>query len=581
MSLNEGDLVAGKFRIEEKLGEGGMGVVWAARDEALGRKVALKVLPATLATQQDMAQRFLREAMAAAQLDNDHAVRIFDQGRLPEGTPYIVMERLEGEDLDEVLAARGRLPIPVAVDYTLQACVALSAAHNKGIVHRDLKPANLFLHRTDAGRTVIKVLDFGIAKLLDAPKAGAALTRTNQQLGTPLYMSPEQHLGDTVDARTDIWSLGVILFELLSGKRPFDGETFGRVLQAVCNEDPPALEKLGDVPEGLAAVVRRCLSKDRDGRYPTVASLVLDLGVFAAPESRRLIESIHPPPSSLDDFTGPTSPATRLSEGAAGAVSGSAATGTADTKLAITKEPATAPRGRGSWLAIALLGGLAGVGAFAWSLLPAKQTPSKEAVAQDAPAPPRDAPHASEAREPETTPVVDSEAAESGAKREVAAEHDAKTPAPESDPAKPGKSRSLAKTKGNAGKVGAAPKAGADRASTQEPAGDATFNVSVRVQHPGRSCAAQPGGTQLTLVVGDFSQRQTLNGCRATFVGIPTKYKGKTASFAGSGSLCSLSGGGALGSSMVVSAKRRAAPCSADGVAACECKNPCLGHECL
>jgi serine/threonine-protein kinase len=553
-----------------------MGVVWAARDENLGRNVALKVLPAALATQDDMAQRFLREAMAAAQLDNDHAARIFDQGKLPDGTPYIVMERLDGEDLDALLDREERVPVDRAIDYTLQACVALSAAHKKGIVHRDLKPANLFLHRTETGRTVVKVLDFGIAKLLDAPKGGA-LTRTNQQLGTPLYMSPEQHRGDSVDARTDIWSMGVILFELLSGKRPFDGETFGRVLQAVCNEEPPALEKLGSFPDGLVQVVRRCLSKDRDARYPTVASMVLDLGQFAAPESRRLIESIQPPPvGRLDSAPGARRALSERSQG--DAALGSARTVTANTKLAVTKEPAHQPKARNSWLALGILGMFGGAGAFAWSNLPETKTITREQPVEKQQQP-RDKPVARNPEDVRAAPLVDPGTHEAKAV-------DASTPEATAPQARKEASREKNGTAITRSKAGADAKSAEHVGSAgtvdreKDPAGG-SFNVRVRVQHPGHSCASQPGDARLTLVVGDFSQQQTVSGCTATFVGVPAKYKGKTASLAGSGGLCSLSGGGALGVNMVVGAKRRGAPCTADGMAACECKNPCLGHECL
>jgi hypothetical protein len=288
------------------------------------------------------------------------------------------------------------------------------------------------------------------------------------------------------------------------------------------------------------------------------------------------MESIHPPPAS--QLPTSDSPEGRVAVRAAGAVSGSTATATADTKLAITKEPTTRTRGSNR-AALGLLAALAGAGAFAWTLLPSTGSPTKET--QGSASATADRAPVVAAKAAQAAPVVDSEVTPSkgedgsdqmkAAGSEVAAE-----------PPADSRQNSTSATPG--AKKATKPTGAAENGATTrelEGAGNGTFSVNVRVQHGGRSCAAQPGGTQLTLVVGDFSQSRTVTGCRATFEGVPSKYEGKTASFAGSGSLCRLSGGGALGANMMVGAKRRGAPCSADGVAACECKNPCLGHECL
>jgi len=206
--IKPGDVLGGKFRIERVLGEGGMGIVCAATHLQLGQLVALKfMLPQAMAHAENIA-RFEREARNAVRLKSDHVAKVTDVGRLDDGAPYMVMEYLEGNDLDAVLAERGPLPIPVAVDFVLQACEAVAEAHSLGIVHRDLKPKNLFLATKHGGRSIVKVLDFGIAKQLGVTE-DMSLTRTTQVIGSPNYMSPEQlRASKDVDHRTDIWALG-------------------------------------------------------------------------------------------------------------------------------------------------------------------------------------------------------------------------------------------------------------------------------------------------------------------------------------------------------------------------------------
>jgi serine/threonine-protein kinase len=215
--LAPGDIVAEKYRIDGTLGSGGNGAVFRAMHLVLDRSVAIKVLHPQIATETGSA-RFLREARTLGRLKSDHVAEIFDVGELPDGALYLVMELLEGIDLADLVAKRGAIPVPEAVRHVLDVCTALAEAHAAGIVHRDLKPSNLFLVPTPNGGTRIKVIDFGIAKVLPEH----TLTEAGAIMGTPAYMAPEQlGLGGAIDARTDIWALGVILFELVTGERPF------------------------------------------------------------------------------------------------------------------------------------------------------------------------------------------------------------------------------------------------------------------------------------------------------------------------------------------------------------------------
>ena len=226
--VREGDVLAGKYRVERVLGVGGMGVVVVAHHLQLDEKVALKFLLAEALGDSEAVIRFVREARAAVKIKSEHVARLIDVGQLENGSPYMVMEYLKGGDLAAWLQERGTMPLEQAVEFVLQACEAIAEAHALGIVHRDLKPANLFCIRRADSRLSIKVLDFGISKIVR--KTGdlhpdVSMTRTNAVLGSPAYMSPEQmQASKHVDARTDIWSLGVILFELLSGRIPFEGE---------------------------------------------------------------------------------------------------------------------------------------------------------------------------------------------------------------------------------------------------------------------------------------------------------------------------------------------------------------------
>jgi serine/threonine-protein kinase len=278
-ALGVGDVVAAKYRITSVIGEGGMGTVFAAHHELLDVTVAIKVLSGDLIRNRSVTDRFLREARAVARLKSDHVVRVMDVGTLEAGQPYIVMELLEGEDLEHRIQREKKLPIAESVDIILQALEAMSHAHAVGIVHRDLKPANLFLATTPDGREVVKVLDFGIAKLSplvkhDGGRSGA-LTGEHTMLGSPSYMSPEQVRDSSIiDHRADLWALGVILYEIVTGQEPFGGNSVGEIFGGILHSSPtPLRDLLPEAPAELQAAVERCLSRDPEDRFPSVAAM--------------------------------------------------------------------------------------------------------------------------------------------------------------------------------------------------------------------------------------------------------------------------------------------------------------------
>jgi serine/threonine-protein kinase len=289
----EGQVLAGKYRVERVLGVGGMGAVVAAQHLQLETRVAIKFLLPQMLAHEDAVARFAREARNAVRITNEHVARVLDVGTLDNGAPYMVMEYLQGADLSVLLQQRGGLPIEEVLDFILQAMEAIAEAHALGIVHRDLKPANLFCTRRPDGKPHVKVLDFGISKTL-GPGAAGSLTATTALMGSPFYMSPEQmQASGAVDARTDIWSLGVIIFELLTGQTPFYGESIPEVCVKVAVKEPPPLRALRpDVPEGLALAIATCLQKDREQRYRNVAALALALQPFAPPRAKASVERI-------------------------------------------------------------------------------------------------------------------------------------------------------------------------------------------------------------------------------------------------------------------------------------------------
>jgi serine/threonine-protein kinase len=283
-----GTLIAGKYRVERVLGEGGMGVVLEATHLVLGQRVAVKLLRAEIARDTDTNVRFLREARIAAQLPPEHIARVTDIGETEEGEPYLVMELLTGRDLAAELHVRGPLPVSEAIDIILQACEGLAEAHAVGLVHRDLKPANIFLasRRGRGEAPVVKILDFGLSKSFDVQGA-AALTQTETNFGTPAYMSPEQiRSAKYVEPRSDQHALAMILYELLTGQLPYDAESLTGLAVVIATAPPPSARKVRpEVPAGLDAAIRRGLGKQLSDRFPTLIEFAEALAPFGGPQA--------------------------------------------------------------------------------------------------------------------------------------------------------------------------------------------------------------------------------------------------------------------------------------------------------
>ena len=287
-------MLADKYEILEPLGSGGMGQVFRARHRQLKRLVAIKLLSHDLADSEAVA-RFLREARAVARIGGPHVAHVMDADVLSNGQPFIVMEYLQGRDLGAWIAGSGRLPVAQAVDFVLQALEAIAEAHAQQIVHRDIKPANLFATRTAAGDTLIKVLDFGLAKTNPAfDTLAPGITERGAVLGTPSYMSPEQFLdAQAADVRSDIWALGATLFELLTGTPPFSGGSLPAVYRAVMQRPVPTLSSLfPELPDALDQVVATCLTRERELRYGDVAELAAALQPWAGPGGEARAEHI-------------------------------------------------------------------------------------------------------------------------------------------------------------------------------------------------------------------------------------------------------------------------------------------------
>jgi len=277
-----GEIVAGKYQVDRVIGFGGMGIVCLATHLELGIPIAIKFVRPELGSDERAVTRFLTEARAAAQLRSQHACRVIDCGRLPGGSPYIVMEYLSGRDLRSLVDTRGPMSVEGAVAVALQACEALAEAHSKHIVHRDVKPENLFVAEGPGGAESLKVLDFGISKQLSPLGVQRSLTDSMESVGSPSHMSPEQMIDPSgVDFRTDIWSLGVVLYEILTGQMPFVGESGPQLCANVMTTEPiPPQAHRADIPEGLARVILHCLEKDRERRFRDVGELSLALKEF-------------------------------------------------------------------------------------------------------------------------------------------------------------------------------------------------------------------------------------------------------------------------------------------------------------
>ena len=295
---SKGDLLAGKYRVEGILGMGGMGLVIAARHEHLDERVALKTLLPTVAKNEEVRKRFQREARAAFKLQNDNVCRVLDAGELEDGSPFLVMEYLNGDNLATVLTERGALPLVEAVDYVRQACAGVAAAHDIGIVHRDLKPSNLVLVSRADGKPLVKVIDFGISKL----DTSSSVTRTFAYIGSPLYSAPEQlKSARAATAISDVWSMGVVLYQLALGCVPFDyaDDTFAAIISAIDAGPVPPTVRDPAFPKALEAVIMKALASDPAERWPSMRAFADALAPFGTAAS---LPAVAAPPA------GPASP---------------------------------------------------------------------------------------------------------------------------------------------------------------------------------------------------------------------------------------------------------------------------------
>ena len=293
-AIQAGSVIAGKYRVIRHIGKGGMGMVVEARHLSFDGRVAIKLLLPEFMSYTEASGRFLREARAAAKLGSQNVAQVIDTGTLAGGEPFLVMEYLAGEDLAIHARAHGPIAIGEAVDWVAQACDALAEAHDKGIIHRDIKPANLFLTRRPDGGPLIKVLDFGISKVLGDGEHDVALTHTTTILGSALYMSPEQmQSAKRVDRRTDVYALGVCLFELIGGTQPYFAESFPELCAKVFTSPPASLRALRpEVPEGLEKAIERALARDPDKRWQGIVELMVGISPWARMDTRARMKAV-------------------------------------------------------------------------------------------------------------------------------------------------------------------------------------------------------------------------------------------------------------------------------------------------
>lgn len=437
MSYERGTVIAGKYRVERVIGQGGMGVVLAARHLGLDEMVAVKLIREERAAGTEALARFQREARAAARIKSEHVARVLDVDRLPEGAPYIVMELIDGTDLHALVASRGALAPDEAVTYITQACEGLAEAHALGMVHRDLKLKNLFLTKRRDGRPLIKVIDFGVVKFsplgedddptldgsrpeLDRQKAReATLTGTEVLVGSVHYMAPEQiRASNVVNAQADVWSLGICLYTMLTGALPFEGETVAAICAAIQGRPPRDVRELAPkVPAAIAAAVMRTLEKDVRRRFANVGELAAAIAPYgldhAAPSRieailRSDVRPRVPPASSYAPGTGSTITSDDGPPGRVESTIDAAALGS----LASHPAPASPLAGRRRWLtALALATGAGATALALWirptaSLRPAPPQTSTTAPAAAAAPPPEPSPTLLDPPPPMPSPIL-------------------------------------------------------------------------------------------------------------------------------------------------------------------------------
>ncbi|MBX7195438.1 MAG: serine/threonine protein kinase, partial [Sandaracinaceae bacterium] len=300
-----GRVIDGRYRVESVLGEGGMGVVYQIAHAVLGKRMALKVLRGDMARDSEVVQRFIQEAQSATQIGHQNIIDISDFGKMPDGSAYFVMEYLDGLSLTQLISRGGSIPTQKALHIIRQIASALEAAHERGIVHRDMKPDNIYVVKQGADDSFVKVLDFGIAKV---GGASSKLTKTGMIFGTPHYMSPEQAAGQTVDRRTDIYALGVIMYEMFVGRVPFEGDTFMGILSKHMFQDPiPPSQAKGVGLGAIEDVILKALAKKVEARYQTMSELIADLDKVQAGGSVSIGRGGISPPGNLADVLEPPS----------------------------------------------------------------------------------------------------------------------------------------------------------------------------------------------------------------------------------------------------------------------------------
>ncbi|HEX5102143.1 MAG TPA: protein kinase [Polyangiaceae bacterium] len=349
-----GEIVGGKYRVVRFLAAGGMGVVFEAQHTVVKRRFAVKFLRPELAEKRESLARFQREAQAAGALESEHLAAAVDFGIAADGSPFIVMEYLSGESVEALLAREGQLPVERATDLVLQACRGIQAAHAAGIVHRDLKPQNLYLCRREDRTDLLKVLDFGIAKL-EAADQNSAATLTGTLLGTPAYMAPEQARGDkTIDHRADIYALGAIAYELLSGEKPHPGDSHNAVLHHIATQPAVPLDSVAKgVPKALSEAISRALESDPSARFPSADAFAQALTEFARRTPWPVPEHVQSSPAH---------------EGSAPPGLAEDATVPADISPAsLTEQPSKARRPRPGGALVLVLGALISLGVWLWS----------------------------------------------------------------------------------------------------------------------------------------------------------------------------------------------------------------------